>query len=523
MSGYIIIAGQKKEEIMKKIRMTGNIFRWLCGLFFLVGGIGITQDSVAAGIFCALFGLFLLPPVWRILARKARYPRWMAAVVPAVLFALTVFFMPETEAQSPNPQTVKEAVPESAEEAASVQEEILPEEPIQKNTATEKAAQAIVETVSETGEMKVHFLDVGQGLAILVQSDGQNLMYDGGDRETSSFVVSYLKGHGVTTIDYLISSHYDSDHVAGLIGCLNAFEVRNVINSDYVHDSQTYESFVDAVQKKGLTMQHPAVGTEFSFGTGSFTILAPAVIDPEDSNDNSVAIRLMNGSNSFLFTGDAESKSEEQMCSSGIDLSCDVLVPGHHGSATATSWELLQAAVPEYAVISCGSGNSYGHPHKDTMDKLQAMEVQVYRTDLQGTVVAVSDGTDIQWDQEPCNDYTPGDSSDTGTQPERSSAAAEENSQPEAQTPAEPTEDKAAETGTAAVQQTQEPTVTETPVQESAAVTETPAAEEKVWVSETGEKYHNKPDCGRMNPDKARQMTRSEAEALGLEPCKKCF
>lgn len=94
-----------------------------------------------------------------------------------------------------------------------------------------------------------------------------------------------------------------------------------------------------------------------------------------------------------------------------------MIVPGHHGSATATTWDLLQKTVPEYAVISCGAGNSYGHPHKDTMDKLADMGIQVFRTDEQGTVIAVSDGSNIQWNQSPCNDYSAGDESDTGTQP----------------------------------------------------------------------------------------------------------
>ena len=111
------------------------------------------------------------------------------------------------------------------------------------------------------------------------------------------------------------------------------FRCKNVISSDYEHDSKLYQSFIQAVADQRLTMQHPAVGTEFSFGTGSFQILAPATIDPDDSNKNSVAIKLTNGDNSFIFTGDAESTSEAAMCASGIDLSCDVLVPGHHGSA----------------------------------------------------------------------------------------------------------------------------------------------------------------------------------------------
>lgn len=112
--------------------------------------------------------------------------------------------------------------------------------------------------------------------------------------------------------------------------------------------------------------------------------------------------------------------SETAMCESGIDLSCDVLVPGHHGSATATSWDFLQATVPEYAVISCGKDNQYGHPDKDVMDKLESMDIQVYRTDKQGTIIAVSDGTTITWDQEPCNDYSPGDKEDKGTQAQTS-------------------------------------------------------------------------------------------------------
>lgn len=241
------------------------------------------------------------------------------------------------------------------------------------------------------------------------------------------------------------------------------------------------------------------MGTSYAFGSGSFTILAPEEVSAQESNENSVAIKLVNGENSFLFTGDAESKSEASMCASGLDLSCDVLVPGHHGSATATSWEFLQAAVPEYAVISCGVGNSYGHPHKDTMDKLESMGVSVYRTDRQGTIVVTSDGKELSWNQEPCNDYTPGDPEDEGTQP-----AGEEQTE---QIPkiSESYQESEAEVG-------------EVPATETA-----PVQEEQVWISATGSKYHNKPDCGNMNPDNARQMSRSEAENSGYEACKKCY
>ena len=368
----------------------------------------------------------------------------------------------------------------------------------QPDTAEQEAAVEDQEDIVEEPQydMTVHFLDVGQGLSILAQSDDQTLIYDGGDSDKSSFVVAYLKEQGVTDIDYLISSHYDSDHVNGLIGCLNAFDVENVICSDYVHDSDTYQSFINTAQSKGLELQHPAVGTAFTFGTGSFEILAPSEIDQNDSNGNSVAIKLTNGNNSFIFTGDAESSSESVMCASGINLDCDVLVPGHHGSATATSWEFLEKTVPEYAVISCGVDNQYGHPDKDTMDKLQSMDIQVFRTDKQGTITVTSDGTDLTWSTDPCNDYTPGDVNDTGTQPQ------------------EPAQDT----------QSQQVTQSEqTAPSTSQTVEEVPGSTEQVWVSATGSKYHNKPDCGNMNPDNARQMTRTEAEAMGLEACKKCY
>ena len=256
------------------------------------------------------------------------------------------------------------------------------------------------EAASADTTMAVHFLDVGQGLSILVQSRGENLLYDGGDRGHSSFVVSYLQKQNISTIDYMISSHYDEDHVAGLVGCLDSFSVKNVIGADYVQDTKIYQSFENSVASQGLTVQHPEPGTDFAFGSGKFTVLSPQSISSND-NDNSVAIRLENGSNHFLFTGDAESAGEEAICNLGLDLSCDVIVPGHHGSATATTWDLLQETVPEYAVISCGAGNSYGHPHKDTMDKLSDMGIQVFRTDEQGTIIAVSDGNSIEWNQNP--------------------------------------------------------------------------------------------------------------------------
>lgn len=259
-----------------------------------------------------------------------------------------------------------------------------------------------------TDELEVHFLDVEQGLCILVQTGDEVLIYDGGDRDTSSFVVSYLEDQGITEIDYMVSSHYDADHVSGLIGCLNTFDVKNVIGSDYEHGSKLYESFLQAVEDEGLEMQYPKVGERFQLGEAEFTILAPKEIG-SNSNANSVVIKLTYGNNSFIFTGDADVGSEKEMCASGLDLSCDVLSMGHHGSSTSSSSRFLEKTVPEYAVISCGADNTYGHPHVEVVEMLEAMEIDLFRSDIQGTVIAVSDGTTITWSEEPCNDYTDGD------------------------------------------------------------------------------------------------------------------
>ena len=255
------------------------------------------------------------------------------------------------------------------------------------------------------GSMTVHFLDVGQGLSILVQSEGQNLLYDGGPRSASSYVVSYLQEQNVSEIDYLISSHYDEDHVSGLIGCLNAFQVDNVIGADYIHDSSLYGSFMDAVAAHGLEVQHPAVGAEYTFGSGEFTILSPKEISKE-SNANSVAIKLTNGENSFVFTGDADFNCEADMVNSGLDLSCDVL--------------------------------------SDTMEKLSDMGIQVYRSDEQGTIVASSDGSAITWSADPCNDYTSGDGEAAAQSEGENGFTAEDNSGTDAAAASEKSEQIAA-------------------------------------------------------------------------------
>ena len=349
---------------------------------------------------------------------------------------------------------------------------------------------AVTAKADGQGDMAVHFIDVGQGLAILVQSGGENLLYDGGNRSHADEVVQYLKNQQVETINYMISSHYDEDHLGGLVKCLDTFEVEHVLGSDYVHTSDLFNTFMNTATAHAIIVEYPSVGDTYEFGTGSFTVMAPDGIS-QNSNDNSVVIRLVNGNNSFMFMGDAEETSEQDMISTGMNLDCDVLSLGHHGSASSTSWDLLEATSPSWAVISCGLNNTYGHPAAETMGKLSDMDIPVFRTDDQGTVIALSDGNTINWNQEPCNDYT------SGSEKQSTDSSADQSEQDINDAAA--TESYAAETDTSDTQG------------------------RMVWISATGSKYHSIPDCGNMNPNKATQETESQALSQGYEACKKCW
>lgn len=258
---------------------------------------------------------------------------------------------------------------------------------------------------ASSGNMSVYYLDVGQGSCALVESDGHFMLIDGGDRSHSSFVVSSLKGLGVSSLDYVLVSHYHADHLSGIIGALNAFNCRTVICPDYETDTKLFESFTSVLQKKNIPAVHPAIGDSFSLGNAVFTVISPVSYSYSNENNNSIGIRLVNGNDSFLFTGDAEYESEEDFCQENNELSCDAYAAGHHGSASSSTWLLLEKALPEYVVISCGKENPYGHPHEETMEKLEAIGAKVFRTDEQGTITAISSGDGIAWKPEPFYDY----------------------------------------------------------------------------------------------------------------------
>lgn len=272
------------------------------------------------------------------------------------------------------------------------------------------------ETPDLNGEtLEVHFIDVGQGDATLIKQGNHAMLIDAGDNDKGTAVQSYLQYQGVEHLDYAIGTHPDSDHVGGLDVVLYKFSWDTVILPDLEKDTKTYQDVLRVIQDKQKKITYPKAGTLYSLGNAEFTIIAPVKEDYGDNwNDYSVGILLQFGENRFVFTGDAEEDAEQDMLAEGIDLSADVLKAAHHGSDTANTMEFLEEVNPGAVVISCGEGNSYGHPRAEAMNHFRSIGTEIYRTDEQGTIVAVSDGEQITWNCSPSESWKAGEP--TGSQ-----------------------------------------------------------------------------------------------------------
>lgn len=260
-----------------------------------------------------------------------------------------------------------------------------------------------------TEELTVQILDVGQGSAALIRQGDSFLLVDGGDKDYSSYVVSYLKKEGVERLDYVIVSHYDADHLNGVVGVLNAFECKQVLSPDYKADTKVYQSYLRVIEEKNIPVEHPRLGDSYTFADSSFRVVCPASYSYQDANSNSLGIRLSYGDSSFLICGDCTEESEQDVLYKGTDVHSDVYVANHHGSKYSNSEEFLQAVSPSYVIISCGRDNSYGHPGASVMLSIQKLGASLFRTDLQGVITAVSDGSNIRFANEVCMDYRSGE------------------------------------------------------------------------------------------------------------------
>lgn len=265
----------------------------------------------------------------------------------------------------------------------------------------------VSENVSGSAEAQVYFIDVGQGDSELIRlkDSGIDILIDAGTRSTKQELADYLKELGVDDIDILIGTHPHEDHIGGMAKIIEKFPIGTLYlpetSEEMTPTTKTYESLLDAAESKNVTVRTAAAGDVLlEQGNTSFKVLSPSHTDYDNLNDYSIVTRLKVGDTAFLFQGDAETPVEEEILDSGADVSCDVIKLGHHGSSTSSSRAYLEAANPSAAVISCGVGNEYGHPHRETMDLLEKLSITPYRTDTQKTLLAETDGKTIVWQTE---------------------------------------------------------------------------------------------------------------------------
>ncbi len=251
-----------------------------------------------------------------------------------------------------------------------------------------------------TEEFSVHFIDVGQGDSILLEYDGHFALIDAGYQEEGPTVVDYLLEQGVEQLDLVVATHLHGDHMGGLPTVISTFPVSRIWCAYQTYYSSTYDQFLYYADQQEVTVEKPMTGEAFYLGEVKLQVLGPLQKSYTDLNNSSLVIMATYGKNKFLFTGDMRWEAEKELVENCTELKADLLKVGHHGSYTSTSYLFLRAVMPQYALISCGRDNEYGHPHSEPMSRLRDAEVTIYRTDEMGTVVAVSDGTDIRFSWE---------------------------------------------------------------------------------------------------------------------------
>lgn len=244
--------------------------------------------------------------------------------------------------------------------------------------------------------MKVSYIDVGQGDSILVQVNGKNLLIDAGPNESTDKLMSYLSKQNIKKLDFIVATHPHEDHVGAMDTVIKKYDIGEFYAPKKMATTKTFENMVNALKSKNIKINAATAGVSLDLGENvKCEMVAPNGTNYENLNNYSAVIKITYGNSKFLFMGDAEKLSEKEILNKNYDISSDVLKLGHHGSSSSSSKAFLDKVSPKIAIISCGKNNDYGHPHKETLEEMKKRNIQVYRTDIDGSIVLVSDGKKI--------------------------------------------------------------------------------------------------------------------------------
>ena len=251
--------------------------------------------------------------------------------------------------------------------------------------------------IAVEGILEVSYLDVGQGDSAYIRVNDFDILIDAGPKSDSDKLIEQLKAKNIDDFEIVIATHPHEDHIGGMVSVFEEYNVESFYMPSVTHTTKTFENMVNAVAKEEIKIQTIKEGMKFDLGNGAnIDVYSPIYESYEEFNDYSPIMKLTFGETELIFTGDAEAHAETEVVAKyPNDLKADVLKFGHHGSSTSSTDEFLQSVSPEYGIISCGEDNKYGHPHKETLDKITKYNIKSYRTDIQGQITLLSDGKNI--------------------------------------------------------------------------------------------------------------------------------
>lgn len=342
----------------------------------------------------------------------------------------------------------------------------------------------IVQSQNQTStDVSIHFIDTGNSDAILIKQGEVAALIDGGDNDDETLVVDYLRAQGIKRLEYVIATHPDADHIGGLDAVITQLEVGQVLVGNGKATTKTYTDFIEAIMDRGLSPSVPLLYSEFPLGQAVLKVVS--VANEKDPNNCSLVILYTYGENKVLFMGDADQSIEKSLDVKQIGDVALIKV-GHHGSKTSSNRDFIQAVNPEYAVITCGTANKYGHPNQETLETLNALKIAVYRTDEMGDIVFKLTDRELT----PFTNLL----AEENTQQVEDVSSQEADSQV-GKKPSSGEDEKLAQSNT------------------------TLTVDTKLYYTEKGTKYHLDPNCSGM-----KDPIEGTLETVGeREPCKKCF